>query len=321
MTAACPNCGNWASDVDNFCKICGFNLRAQRGNADVSKVTTATETNSPSLSLGPSVDDMRKTIELQGRTDRMISPIWVMVPLVSFGFSIATLVLAFIGIEKAFAALVANGGVGPVPTLSIPDLTYVEIVSICLLIVELYLFYILIKRRNLHFEREYRFFYDTSLALKNLAATRGLSSNEVVQRNLRDIDSHLTSIHYSSRDRNAILWLILFFVPVVDIFAYFYILYFLTTDFGEHEPMEDWLISSVARALGSIGINFTYSRASFSKKREDIPQRSFWLYVVLDIITLGVFGFYWIYVLIKDPNNHFKTEAKIEGAILSAITS
>ncbi len=305
MTVVCPNCGNGASDADNFCKKCGFDFRAQRGN------------------VGLPVDDMKKTIELQSRTDRIVTPLWMMVPLVSFGFSIATIVLTVIDIEKALAALAASGGgfvmVG-VPPLSIPDLTYLEIISFCLLIAELYLFYILIKRRNLHFEREYRFFYDTSLALRNLAAARGMSSDESVQHNLRDIDSHLNTIHYSARDRSAILWIILLFVPIVDIFAYFYIFYFLTKDFGEHEPMEDWLISSVSRALASIGINFTYSRDSSSKGKA-IPDRNFLLYLFLDVITLGAFGIYWIYVLIKDPNNHFKTEAQIENTMLSAIIS
>lgn len=315
MPIACPNCGTWASDTDNFCKKCGLDLKPLRSsNVQAPNIPSA------NLSLGPSLDDMKKAVELQSRTDRIISPIWIVVPVLSFFLSIIGLVLTIISIENFMAALNASIVTGSaVATLTIPGFTYLELASLALLIALLYLFYILIKRRNLHFEREYRFFYDISFVLKNLAATRGMGANQDLQRNLRDIDSELTTIHNTKRDRSAILWIILLFVPIVDVFAYFYIFYFLMKDFEEHEAMEDWLISSVSRALASLGFNFAFSRESNSSGR--FPNRNFWLYLVLDLITLGAFGIYWIYLLIKDPNNHFVTEVQIENRILSTVIS
>ena len=57
-------------------------------------------------------------------------------------------------------------------------------------------------------------------------------------------------------------------------------------------------------------------------RRETIlPDRSFVLYLILTIITLGIFGIYWLYVLLKDPNEHFKHHILVEDRLLGQLES
>jgi hypothetical protein len=44
-------------------------------------------------------------------------------------------------------------------------------------------------------------------------------------------------------------------------------------------------------------------------------DRSTALYIVLTIITLGIFMLYWIYTVAKDPNEHFREDWRIEDSI------
>ena len=48
-------------------------------------------------------------------------------------------------------------------------------------------------------------------------------------------------------------------------------------------------------------------------------ERSLVLYAILTLVTLGLFAIYWLYVLIKDPNDHFDVHERVEPEILRAI--
>lgn len=308
MPIACPNCGAWASETASFCEKCGYDLRPLRSSQSSNVPST-------NLNLGPKLEDMKKASELRNRTDKIISPLWILAPLGSLALSYTTFIFIILELERFFASLSASSGTtNPITPPSFPGLSYLELVSIVRLILLLYLFYTLIKRRNLHFERQYRFFYDASLILKNLVVAKVLAANQDVQYNLRYIDSDLTTIHYSEKERSAVLWVILAIIPIIDIFAYFYIFYFLMKDFEEHESMEDLLVAKISKVLGSMGANFSFSRENLAG---EIPSRNFWLYLILDIITLGAFQIYWIYTLIKDPDKHFQSQIQIENGILS----
>ncbi|MEI6797346.1 MAG: DUF4234 domain-containing protein, partial [Methanomassiliicoccales archaeon] len=47
-----------------------------------------------------------------------------------------------------------------------------------------------------------------------------------------------------------------------------------------------------------------------------LPERSFVIYLVLTIVTLGLFMFYWVYVIIKDMNEHMKNQWAFEDQLL-----
>ena len=49
-----------------------------------------------------------------------------------------------------------------------------------------------------------------------------------------------------------------------------------------------------------------------------LPERSFALYLVLTIFT-GIFVYYWLYALVKDPNEHFKYQWEFEDNLTSSL--
>jgi hypothetical protein len=87
-------------------------------------------------------------------------------------------------------------------------------------------------------------------------------------------------------------------------------------DFYKHERREDGFWEDLSRTLDKCGITF-----SMPRRTETTPNRSFVLYLILAIITLGLFGIYWLYVLLKDPNEHFKYHMQVEDQLLSTLES
>jgi len=93
-----------------------------------------------------------------------------------------------------------------------------------------------------------------------------------------------------------------------------YTFYFLAVDAGKHAARQRRFMTIASAALSKIGI-------SLPRETYRIPQRSFALYFILTIITLGIFGIYWEYVLFKDFNDHFEDHRIWEEALSTALAS
>ncbi len=84
-------------------------------------------------------------------------------------------------------------------------------------------------------------------------------------------------------------------LAVVSLVALFYTLHVLNRDLLEVERIED----SIALILRTSGI------AHLPERTYTVPRRSTVLYVVLSLITLGIFVLYWIYVVtLRDLRKH-----------------
>ncbi|MEJ2272419.1 MAG: hypothetical protein P8X91_08070 [Candidatus Bathyarchaeota archaeon] len=113
--------------------------------------------------------------------------------------------------------------------------------------------------------------------------------------------------------RDPILWAVLsVFLPFVS----WFVNYFLMKDFYYHERREVVFWSNLNILLNSFNINF-----SIPSRSEIIPNRSFGLYLILTIVTVGFFGVYWIHILLRDPNGHFKYHLKIENILKISLNS
>lgn len=84
-------------------------------------------------------------------------------------------------------------------------------------------------------------------------------------------------------------------------------------DFRRHESREDRVLEDVDAMITSIG------GTPLPRRGESIPNRSFALYLILSVVTLGIFGIYWTYALIRDPNVHFREQARMEDELLSRL--
>jgi hypothetical protein len=85
-------------------------------------------------------------------------------------------------------------------------------------------------------------------------------------------------------------------------------------DFYIHEQREDGFWEDLSRILNKFGVNFFVPR-----RTEHIPYRSFVLYLILTIVTVGLFVVYWFFVMLKDPNKHFKYHVDTENHLLSTL--
>ncbi|MBA7490957.1 hypothetical protein ES702_01501 [subsurface metagenome] len=217
----------------------------------------------------------------------------IIIGLVSLLFSV--MLLPTLGPEAALPALV---GIFLVPLLALISF-----------VVSIILTYKLVKRRNTHFKRQVFLFEDLISAVKSLATKKkvdvevGLSSCE---RTVRETKAEET-------EKSAALWAIL---SAVVFLATWYVYYFLMKDFYKHERREDGFWEDISKVLDKCDIKFSAPR-----RTEILPNRSFVLYLILNIITAGLFGIYWLYVLLKDPNEHFKYHIQIEDELLSTLES
>jgi len=257
---------------------------------------------------------IQELIEEAEETD-YIMPLWLpYLPAIMIGASVITLTVArvIIGslVKRRFVVLppmyrlimMSYTRPGSMYVLSFMGLSILVLIGIIGIILELYVLYKWIKRRNDHFKRTHRL-YDNVIAYLR---TRGYEEEHLLR--LTDI---LNDMREEEVMKNAVLWIVLYIVfpPII-----LYIYHFLNRDFYEHERREARLYSILSRLVRE-KIPEVYI-PEFERK---IPNRNTVLYIVLSIITIGIFTLYWIYTITKDPNEHFKEHKKRERTILEAL--
>jgi len=176
----------------------------------------------------------------------------------------------------------------------------------------IYVHYKLIERQQAHFKRMARFNDDLFKLVDEQAEETGkqeeLSTDISELRTLNDEFQRLQS----GKERSPALWIILSILTLGILF--FYVLYFLNKDLIEHQAAEAEYIEKASFLLNKLGIGKHPVTVE-----QVVPDRSFPLYLFLTIITFGLFDFYWSYVRIKDPNEHFLEHRRFEDQLLAVI--
>jgi len=258
------------------------------------------------------IENVRKDVRMRAETDSMMSIAWIIIYLLPI---IAAIVWVAVFIVAMISLLVT---VTPTPppgqqidtTLFVPlfaSIAFLYLLVIISLIMSLILIYKLVKRRNTHFKRQI-FLSEDIVATVKAIATKKAADVEVV---LASCDRTVREAKAEETEKNAVLWAIL---SAITGLAAWYVWYFLMKDFYKHERKEDGFWEDISRVLDKCGVKFSVPR-----RTESMPERSFALYLILTIITFGWFGIYWIYVLLKDPNQHFTYHTQIEDPLLSTL--
>jgi len=112
-------------------------------------------------------------------------------------------------------------------------------------------------------------------------------------------------------ERSAILWVVLVFL--ISLIA-FYVYHFLNKDFFKHSKYEQSILEEVNKVFEEAGV-----RTLDLRSYVPVQERSTILYIILSIITFGIFTIYWIYTLAKDPNEHFMGHSKVEPDLLAGL--
>ncbi|WP_457620541.1 hypothetical protein [Methanopyrus sp.] len=236
--------------------------------------------------------ELERALKRAEDTDMILNPALgigavVLVPLASASVS----VIATVGMAAISGTSVVSVG-GTALTVG------TVVLFVAFLAVNAALFYILIRRRNEHFERSSKLFrtifeilYRTEHISKScyLAALRKTKYIE----ELGHLDEGL--------------WIFLGMITLGV--AYLYVAYRLMWDFYLHETKESAIVSLLADELNVC--------VSFSRK---IPYRNFGIHVLM-VVIFPILYPYLIYILIKDPNNHFLEHRRFERILVKKLFS
>jgi uncharacterized membrane protein len=238
-----------------------------------------------------------------------MSGAWAIVPLLPIIVGIVATVLFFAFLFSSLASVpggritnstVAGLGVALVGALVIDYLSY----FVVLILVAVMIFK-LVSRRNAHFNRQILLQEDLLAMARELAAKKGVDVSIL----LNNLERNVREARLEEVEKNATLY------AVLGGLVWIYAAYFLMKDFFRHERREDLFINDMLRTFNALGvpINFPY-------RNPPIPDRSFALYFVLTLISASIFGVYWVYVLVTDPNNHFRQQMLMEGTIMAQLS-
>lgn len=175
----------------------------------------------------------------------------------------------------------------------------------------LYVFYKLMERRDMHLARVANM-VNTSVPLLEEKAAGG-GKTEAIGQELAQLEMVQRQMYEQSRERGAVLWLILAIVTGVAAFIGFY---FIMDDLAKHDQLEAQYFTLMSQALAKLGLSSQASQAA-----PNMPDRNFALYLVLSLVTCGIFYFYWLYVLVDDGNSHVEAQVQWEDFIYSSLAA
>jgi hypothetical protein len=229
---------------------------------------------------------------------------WTIVPFLPILLGIALFVALFTVVISFIPNLQQVGGSVPA-VAGILTLYVFALISIyAVQIVNALAFYFLIDRRNRHFKRQQLLF---DAVPKYLLALKSFASHESIGR-LAEVAADSM---FEEQDRPAGLWAILsiFATPVVGLI----VAYDLTQDLRKHEERQSAYQHTLSSALEDAGVAHLPIASLNPHKRDPI------VYIVLTVITAGLFWIYWFYTLLKDYNEHFIDQAALEDQLLASL--
>ncbi|WP_457614759.1 hypothetical protein [Methanopyrus sp.] len=237
------------------------------------------------------LQELERALKRAEDTDIILNPALgigvVLVPLVSASVS----VIATVGVAAVNGtSVVAAGGTA----LTVGTV----VLFVAFLAINTVLFYILIRRRNKHFERSSELFRTISEILYRTGYI-SKSCYLAALRKTKDIEE------LGRLDEG--LWIFLGMTTFGV--AYLYVAYRLMLDFYIHEAKE----SAIALLLSDeLNIYMYFSRT--------IPHRNPGIHVLM-VVIFPILYPYLVYILIKDPNNHFLEHRRFEYNLVKNLFS
>ncbi len=174
-----------------------------------------------------------------------------------------------------------------------------------------YVFYKLMERRDLHFARMANMVNTSVALLKEKAAREGKTA--LIGQELAQLEMLQGEIYEQSRERGAVLWLVLAIVTGICALIGYYL---IMDDFARHDVLEAQYFTLMSGAMAKLGMSSQATQAA-----PTIPERNLVTFIILTVVTCGIYGFYWLYVLVNDGNLHFEAQVQWEDYIYSALAA
>lgn len=236
-------------------------------------------------------------------------PVWLPIlgPLLAVIGLIAFLLSFFIAMTAAFQP--PGPGVPPeaAPAFILVILSGLSIMMLAGFLgalITIYLVYVWLKRINGHFHRVRELYRNTVAYLDKLGYS---DDSRRMSDLLRDLEYRMGG------EKSPVLWAILVFLIGILIW---YVLYVVTDSLkklGSGETDMTDIVGNMARQYNLGG--FTYDVRSL----ERVPDRNVILYIVLSIVTLGIFQIYWMYAVTVDLNKHFRDHKEVEREFIQIL--
>ncbi len=170
--------------------------------------------------------------------------------------------------------------------------------------------YRLIARRDEHFRRENAMNMNLLQALKDKVQGKGVDPLSLPE--MAAFESAIRRKAEEEGAKGAALWLIL---TLVTGLAGLYVWYFLTVDFFRNEQRQADVINKANAVIQAVGAK------TFVQYTPVLPERHYWLNLLITIVTLGLWGIVWYYRLLSDPNRHFENQWAFEDRLPSTIAT
>lgn len=169
-------------------------------------------------------------------------------------------------------------------------------------------FYRLVDRRNHHFARQHSLYRNVLRVLREYGEE---TTNDKVLAMADRADAALNDAVMREPDRNPWVWAVI--VPILTLgIGGLYTYWFLMTDYRRHSVRQTELSDTIGEALrAATGKSVSVVDQSL------VPERNFWIYLLVTVVTFGLFGIYWLYCLFNDPNKHFVQQAFAEDQIVA----
>ena len=255
------------------------------------------------------LENLRRDLRTRLESDKQMSGAWAIVPLLPIIVGIIVVVVVVAAIFSTLSSIGPSGtpttGTSAIGAALVGSIFLLYFLYFVVLILVGVLIFKLVSRRNTHFNRQILLEEDIISTAKEMAAKKNVDVSIL----LNNMDRNVREARLEETEKNATLY------AVVGGLVWIYSAYFLMKDFFKHERREDLFINDTLRAFNALGvpINFPY-------RNPPIPDRSFALYFVLTLITGSIFGVYWVYVLVTDPNNHFRQQMLMEDTIMAQLS-
>lgn len=328
----CKACGHENSPGATYCEMCGTRI-AQVTPVDKSRIKDQAAR-------------VAATVSLRSKTDTIIPA--AIAPVVIIGVILLEVIGMAALLSTALDMIRENPDQLPstedLVERSGPALTITMIASIVMYIFLGVLFYFLVRRLNRHFERE----AELRSAVLDLvkSSAQGTVAPQAVANEIYDLEYLDGESRRADQKRSPVMWGVVMAFPVIVgvaqlalivgghysgssasvasainlpigifwIIASLYIIYVLGRTIYEHDSRWRRFASAARNAMTTLGFP---AGPEFSVGR--VKNRSFVVYLILTIVTLSLFMIYWLYVLVKDPNEHFESQWEFEDNIVAAV--
>jgi len=225
-----------------------------------------------------------------------MSKLWIFAPLLGWIITFIINMLPFLIGVSLF------GGGSP----STNESTLVFVIALIVgLIISIYPWYLMIKRRTDHFNRE----RTLKAGIIELIQEKSHMTRVAVPTELATLNAVYMEANSEETDKNPIVWTLI--AMVIPWIGMMFVLYFLMKDIYKHHNRDLAFMQHSGAALNRMG--YTIVVPSWRV----LPPRSFMLYFILSC-CIPCFGLYWAYSIINDYNEHFTTQWQFEDQLVIA---